>query len=503
MVGSTLSLLAAIGMAIGAPLIYADQANTMAKLRDSTGFSKDVCAVILLSNIARLIWWFHERYEIVLLIQSILMVVAQIALLGLVLRFQPGSYASAAYTSSHVDYQRGDPGPASSRQQQQPARPQINVDPPTPEQGTTSLPGTSNAAEATSGGAGGANEYSNPGFASLFGGSGSSGRYAPIVGDFRFPTMPVLDAPEGYADDHEDEQEDTDPVSLPARLLRQAKQRTSRLTRQLKPLLGVRNDGSLRADGSSSGRPFGFWTWRTLDSYLLFLGCYTFFLALLQVTLGRHSSTYNSILGLYALGLESTLPLPQLIANQKRRSLAGFRLSVLLGWGLGDAFKTVYFLFIQPGSPFQFLAGALFSLSVDLGIVAQYRLFAEQTERDEEELRVASEGRRLEEAERVRRGRGEGTGSGAGPRSPAAARSGSSNGNGNGAKAPTKASTSASQNDDPWFQEHADLDEDAVLFDSSHGPPGGAGARPGGGGGGGAGGAGGGPHMFTIEADED
>ncbi|PWN26755.1 hypothetical protein BDZ90DRAFT_205437, partial [Jaminaea rosea] len=226
--------LAAIGMAVGAPLIYADQAHSMAKVRDSTGFSKDVCAVVLLSNIARLVWWFHERYELVLVVQSCLMVVAQIALLSLVLRFQPGSYASSA----------------------------------------------------------------------------------------------------------------------------------------------------LRADGSSSGRPFGFWTWTSLESYIVFLVCYTLFLLALQITIGRVSSMYNALLGLYALGLESTLPLPQLIANQKRRSLAGFRLSVLAGWSLGDLFKVVYFLFLKPGSPFQFLAGALFSLSVDIGIVAQAKMFAEKTAED-------------------------------------------------------------------------------------------------------------------------
>lgn len=49
--------------AIGAPLVYADQAWSIGKRRNSEGFSKDVCAVLLIANIARCFWWFHERFE--------------------------------------------------------------------------------------------------------------------------------------------------------------------------------------------------------------------------------------------------------------------------------------------------------------------------------------------------------------------------------------------------------------------------------------------------------
>lgn len=52
-----LGTLAGLAMALGAPLVYADQALSIARKRDSTGFSKDVCAVLLIANIARCFFW--------------------------------------------------------------------------------------------------------------------------------------------------------------------------------------------------------------------------------------------------------------------------------------------------------------------------------------------------------------------------------------------------------------------------------------------------------------
>lgn len=192
------------------------------------------------------------------------MIAAQIGLLSLILRFQPGSFASSAYTSSSEDYRYNDPGPASRRAATPSRRPQITVEPPTPTQQETTLASTGSAPAAVQ--QQHSAEYSNPAFKALFGsfgGTSSRGTYAPVIGDIRFPTMPTLDT--SIDDDEADvSQEDTEPVSLLTRLARQAKRSTLRLGRQLKVLIGVRNDGSLRQDGSSSSRPFGFWTWRYL-----------------------------------------------------------------------------------------------------------------------------------------------------------------------------------------------------------------------------------------------
>ncbi|CAO1618172.1 unnamed protein product [Parajaminaea phylloscopi] len=487
---SSLGFLAKAAMVIGAPLVYADQAYSIARRRNSEGFSKDVCAVLLIANIARVFWWLRVKFELALLLQSLLMIASQLGLLSLILRFQPGSFASSAYTASSEDYRNGHQGPppSSVRSARPQPGPQITVEPPTPTQTSAELPNVAAAQPDASPSA----EYASPGLRALFGsiGGSSRGNYVPVLGDFRFPTMPTLDTSGGFArldDEAGAEEEDTEPVSLPTRLGRQALTQTRGIGRQLKVLLGVRNDGSLRKDGSSSSRPFGFWTWRHFHSYILFLVAFSILLTLLHFVLGT-SSGYSFALGLFALGLESALPVPQFLSNQRRRSLAGFRISVLGGWLLGDAFKTVYFL--VNNSPIQFIGGGCFALGVDLGIVAQAYYFQEQTQRDEEEERQADAGRAAENASAGNSPDGRPDGR---PRvSPS---SGSRTASSRGVTLATQAAAASkgaarssplgSGPASPWTAEHADLDDDPIVFDASGTGPEGK------------------HQMFTIEADDD
>ncbi|KAI0924038.1 hypothetical protein AcV5_009401 [Taiwanofungus camphoratus] len=122
----------------------------------------------------------------------------------------------------------------------------------------------------------------------------------------------------------------------------------------------------------ASTRPLAFWQWPNYTQYIEFLAGFIICQAILFLIFGR-STIFVSILGFVALGLESTLPIPQLISNHKQRSLYGFRMSTLLGWFGGDAFKSVYF-FIQ-GSPLQFKICSIFQLSIDCAIVFQRLYF--------------------------------------------------------------------------------------------------------------------------------
>jgi len=139
-----------------------------------------------------------------------------------------------------------------------------------------------------------------------------------------------------------------------------------------------------------------FWQWPTYVQYLEFLAglilCET-----ILVLIFVNSKVFISILGFVALGLESTLPIPQLISNYKQRSLYGFRLSALIGWVAGDSYKVVYF-FVHD-SPIQFKVCAIFQLSVDMMIVIQRILYGNappnptllSTEDDLEEALALSE----------------------------------------------------------------------------------------------------------------
>jgi hypothetical protein len=214
MVAGWLSTAASIGMAVGPPLVYADQAFSIIKNKDSTGFSRDVCAILLIANITRCFFWLGDPFETPLLVQSILMILAQLALLYICILYRPR----------------------------------------------------------------------------------------------------------------------TSPETL-----------------------------------GSSTRPLSFWQWPTYTQYIEFLAGYILCQTILFLIFGR-SKIFVGGLGFVALGLESTLPIPQLISNYKQRSLYGFRMSTLVGWLGGDSFKTVYFM---QKTPLQFQICAIFQLSVDVAILVQ------------------------------------------------------------------------------------------------------------------------------------
>ncbi|KAG2344120.1 hypothetical protein BDR05DRAFT_219818 [Suillus weaverae] len=86
---SWIPTVAAVGMAIGPPLVYVDQAASIVRKKDSTGFSRDVCAILLIANITRCFFWLGDHFELALLMQSILMIIAQLALLYICVRYRP------------------------------------------------------------------------------------------------------------------------------------------------------------------------------------------------------------------------------------------------------------------------------------------------------------------------------------------------------------------------------------------------------------------------------
>jgi hypothetical protein len=205
--------------------------------------------------------------------------------------------------------------------------------------------------------------------------TGAKKGYTPLLDNFNLPAPPVLGYEEG-----EEEEENAQQATRMKKMQRDG----GKAVRFLKA--GFRMGDEKRLDGSSGSRPFGFWTWQTMSSYYIFLFLFVVFLAFLQLLLG-YFSTYTAILGYFALGLESTLPIPQALANQKRRSLSGFRWTVLIGWVGGDLFKTIYF--IVQKSPLQFTVCALFQLSIDFVICAQVYFFREKTAKDDEDQRLS------------------------------------------------------------------------------------------------------------------
>ncbi|KAI8390935.1 uncharacterized protein BYT42DRAFT_554932 [Radiomyces spectabilis] len=73
-----------------APVIgYVDQYLIIRKNRSSAGFNSLTCAILLFANILRVFFWFGKRFDTTLLVQSIVMIIAQLVLLEAVIRYKP------------------------------------------------------------------------------------------------------------------------------------------------------------------------------------------------------------------------------------------------------------------------------------------------------------------------------------------------------------------------------------------------------------------------------
>jgi len=151
---------------------------------------------------------------------------------------------------------------------------------------------------------------------------------------------------------------------------------------------------SLTGAGSKSPpmtrRPGNLWQWKSFGSYVEFVAL----LILLHCSLFLllHSlDAYILMLGFFALGLEATLPIPQLLVNFDHKSTAGFRRSVLAGWFGGDLIKTIYF-FATPNNSVAFKSCALCQLTVDVCLCIQTYIYREKTKEEEAGRAVISSG---------------------------------------------------------------------------------------------------------------
>jgi solute carrier family 66, member 2 len=87
---------------------------------------------------------------------------------------------------------------------------------------------------------------------------------------------------------------------------------------------------------------------------------------------------YAPLLGGIALAIEAVLPVPQLIANQRRRGCAGFRASVLANWLIGDVFKMIFFFAKGTAEvPWAFKLCGVFQAACDVLLGVQFYVFGD------------------------------------------------------------------------------------------------------------------------------
>ncbi|KAF9576377.1 hypothetical protein EC968_008672 [Mortierella alpina] len=116
-----------------------------------------------------------------------------------------------------------------------------------------------------------------------------------------------------------------------------------------------------------------FWNWPTIGPYYLFLAVFTLMVGLSLLIIGN-TSFYVALLGLAALGIEATVPLPQAIQNYRTKSTAGFSPAILLMWVVGDSFKTYYY--ISTHAKYQFVGCGIIQLCIDCVIITQTIIYS-------------------------------------------------------------------------------------------------------------------------------
>ncbi|CAO3648267.1 unnamed protein product [Mucor hiemalis] len=85
-------------MVIGPVIGYIDQYFLVMRKKSSVGFNPMTCAILLFANILRIFFWIGKRFEVTLLIQSIVMIIAMLILLEIVVRHKHDSSYAVLYS---------------------------------------------------------------------------------------------------------------------------------------------------------------------------------------------------------------------------------------------------------------------------------------------------------------------------------------------------------------------------------------------------------------------
>lgn len=90
-VGHVVGWAAASAMVIGGVIPYIPQYREIKKTQDADGFSLHVCLALLIANTLRILFWFSKRYELPLLIQSVVMNITMFLMIHLCVKVKRNS----------------------------------------------------------------------------------------------------------------------------------------------------------------------------------------------------------------------------------------------------------------------------------------------------------------------------------------------------------------------------------------------------------------------------
>lgn len=134
-------------------------------------------------------------------------------------------------------------------------------------------------------------------------------------------------------------------------------------------------------------RPGLFWQWEDEWKYWQYIMKFTTVFAILTAIF-YGSETYGTCIGLLGLFIESLLPLPQILLLNRVKSIKNFKLILLVSWLCGDLTKLSYLVFGARDTLIIFFLAGFFQMCLDLIILYQY-IYFKNNEAEEPELDIA------------------------------------------------------------------------------------------------------------------
>ena len=90
-------------MVIGPSIGYFLQAQKFIKTKSSKGFSKSICLILYLANILRIFFWIGKPFRVTLLLQSILIIISQMILIHLWVKYHEKREVKQVKNLSNLD----------------------------------------------------------------------------------------------------------------------------------------------------------------------------------------------------------------------------------------------------------------------------------------------------------------------------------------------------------------------------------------------------------------
>lgn len=345
----TWKLLAGALLAVSPILSYSDTIWSIYVTKQCAGFSLDLTAIMLISSIMRVFFYFGEPYEKCLLLQSVLMIVVHLVLLYLVLEYR------VVHNSSGINNISNNSGGSSSMS---------TISEPSIYEKLKSHARTSSV--------------SVSGFPEIITSEPDNNNNNSInsintITDILVRTEEHhLDHRKSFTESGTDTKTEVSATNFNSRLLPVSEHEGDAFLKQDLSVADFSNqsNSTIASTAASayqrlaitrlsqlfdkktlqvlfssySNRPFGFWQWNSPAAYWIFLGLFTILLVFLHISIGTRSLLYVQTIGLVGLLLEAVLPLPQILINHHRHSVSGFRLSLLANWLGGDISKLFYYM---------------------------------------------------------------------------------------------------------------------------------------------------------------